>query len=364
MENKTFDLDVITIGGAAWDVFIRTDDSRIISIRERDYDMEYLAFEYGKKVYLDDMLYLPGGGGNNTAVAFARLGLQAAFVGCVGQDEEGRHIMMNLKSEGVRTDYMQRVTGKKTGMSVIINSFEGDRTVFSFRGSNDAICITPQLATDLNRAKWFYLPSINNETHKSMACMFESAKQNNIRIACNPGPSQLKLGLGGLHPLLEITDIIIMNNREAERLTGRQAKHRFVDNVAAADTLRGEPWISDVRDLMKMIAEHGPKTVVITEGLKGSQVYDGKQFYWMPPYPSNTVDTLGAGDAFAATFVAAQIMNKNVVDALKMANANASRVVQEFGAQTGLGKLAQVQEVIDRFPRVQPLIQDAELKFR
>ena len=79
------------------------------------------------------------------------------------------------------------------------------------------------------------------------------------------------------------------------------------------------------------------QVVVITDGGNGAYAYDGKNFYYCPPFPSTVVSTLGAGDAFASTFCATLMRNKtNIGQALIFASINSASVVSKFGATEGL----------------------------
>ncbi|HDS11400.1 MAG TPA: carbohydrate kinase family protein [Candidatus Wirthbacteria bacterium] len=352
-------LDVITFGGITNDIFIKTKAAKVISVKEHDYLTEYLAFDYGGKIYLDGILNSPGGGGNNTAVAFARLGLQVAFAGCIGQDEDGRKLMMNLKKEGVRTDFLQRVVDENTGLSVIINSFEGERTAFSFRGANNKLTKDVLDLSALIDTKWFYIPSLTGSSQYLLPELVNLAQENSIKVGCNPGLAQLKMGLSGLKKILSGIEVLVINKEEAELLTGLRAKHRAVDeSVCPIEIMKGEPWISDVRMIMRQIYESGVKIIVVTEGIKGAQAYDGQNFYWLPVYPYAPIDTLGAGDSFAASFIAGRILNRQIEDCLKIASANASLVVRQFGAQPGLGKWDDVKTVIEENSQIGVLVED------
>jgi len=339
--------DVVTLGGATVDLFIRTPDSRIISVKEALFQQDYLAFEYGKKIYVEDVLYTMGGGGNNTAVAFARLGLSTAFIGAIGQDEEGRKILMALKSEGVRTDFISRVTDQNTGLSLIINSFDGDRTVFSFRGANDKLTAAMINWDQLSEASWLYLPSLSGEAHAILEEVIRFAGDKKIKIACNPGAQQLSLGLDGLSHVIKASDVFVLNKEEAELLTSMRAPHRPIDPALyPVEVMKGEPWISDVREILRTIYAIGPRIVVITDGIKGAHAYDGISYYWMPVYPYAPLDTLGAGDAFAASFVAGRIQGKPIEECLMMAAANGSSVVRKYGAQPGLCTAAEIVQIM------------------
>ncbi len=353
--------DVVSIGGATVDIFIRTSDSRIISIREPKYRTEFLAFDYGHKIYVDDVIYSPGGGGNNTAVAFARLGLLTAFIGCIGQDEEGRRLLMSLKTEGIRTDFITRTSEQNTGLSIVLNSFEGDRTCFSYRGANNSLTRESIDWDELKKTKWLYIPSLSGASHDLLPELVAFAQKHKIQIACNPGNQQLDLGLEGLDFLIKACSILNINKEEAERLTGMRAAHRTVDeSVCHLETMGGEPWVSDVREMLVTLHNRGAQVVVITEGIKGAQVFDGEQFYWMPVYPYKPTDTLGAGDAFAASFVAGMITEKGIKQSLKIAAANSSHVVQKFGAQPGLATMQQIETLINKHSTIQPLAESVD----
>jgi ribokinase len=355
-KTKNTEFDVITIGGATLDLFIKSDESKIISLRESDYQHDYLAYEYGRKIYLDALYYMPGGGGNNTAISFARLGLRTAFIACIGQDEEGRSILKNLKSERVRTDFITRLTGQQTGVSVILNSFEGDRTVFSFRGSNNALSEAMIPWDQLSRSAWLYMPSLSGEADGLIDTLADFTAAHQVRLACNPGTAQLQRGLKGLAKMLNHTDVLILNKKEAELLTGKKARHLTVDeSLCPIEVMHGEPWISNLRDIMAEIHGAGVKQVVVTEGIKGSQAYDGKDFFWMPVYPFAATDTLGAGDAFASAYVAAQAQGRGVETGLKYGAANSALVVQQIGSIPGLGNPRQIEAMIDAHRDIVPV---------
>ena len=88
--------DIITIGSASIDLFIKTEGE----IRKH-HDHLDICYHLGNKLLVKDLIFSTGGGGTNTAVAFSRLGLRTAFIGVVGADDNGEIILRELEKERV-----------------------------------------------------------------------------------------------------------------------------------------------------------------------------------------------------------------------------------------------------------------------
>jgi sugar/nucleoside kinase (ribokinase family) len=106
------------------------------------------------------------------------------------------------------------------------------------------------------------------------------------------------------------------------------------------------------KDLLKKMYDLGPKIVVITDGPEGAYAYDGKDTYFIKPYPDPKppYSRTGAGDAFASTFVSAIILGKTLEEALAWAGVNAMAVVQEVGANIGLLTRPKLEEYLKNAP--------------
>ena len=106
--------------------------------------------------------------------------------------------------------------------------------------------------------------------------------------------------------------------------------------------------LSDAKNLLKKSA----RTFVITLGKKGSLAYDGHEFTHIPANNIKVVDTTGAGDVFAGTFLYAIINGCHYIQAASMANLAASKVVSKFGTrldQTEIDEVnASYNEIISR----------------
>lgn len=380
--------DVVCVGSATQDVFIKSDLSRIIRISDVLSEREYLSYDYGSKVNIDRIDFLTGGGATNTAVAFARLGLKPAFLGKIGRDDDaGKKIIGELEGEGVDTSRAVRSNSQATGYSVILVSYEGDRTALVFRGANNTLDESDVDWGVLDETRWLYMSALSGPSAHMAQAIARRADEKGVKLAFNPGSTQLKTGIRGLGPILKNTDILLVNRQEAETLTRLQGTRHYIDSrlcdlcgkcidackegifqkaadrivVRGVDLCRScgdclkacrsgaviiEPWAYNLFEVFSALAETGVKIVVITDGRAGSQVCDGEHVYYFPSFSVPVVDTLGAGDAFASGFVAGYISSGDISQALKLGTANSSSVVRYFGAKPGLLTLEEVREII------------------
>ncbi|HOS94772.1 MAG TPA: PfkB family carbohydrate kinase [Armatimonadota bacterium] len=379
--------DVITLGGATQDVFVRTDLSKIITTQDVMNSTSLLAFDYPSKVNVDDVWFSSGGGATNTAVSFARFGLRTACVAMVGDDTPAEAIRAELAAEGVDTHLVATAAGAKTGYSVVLNSFQGDRTVLAYRGANSRIGRENIPWDDLSGAAWLYVSSLTGSSGDVLDEAARFAENHGVNLALNPGNTQIRMGMRGLAKILSLVEILFLNKQEAVQLTNVQWTRRValaslcnlcgacvdicpVSLFRIADgrlyigderkcircrecldhcptrAIQMEPWASNLDPILVAIKELGPKIVVITDGGNGAQAYDGETRYIVPPCKAQVVDTLGAGDAFGAAFTAAIIRGHDIPTALLWASANAASVVGQTGAKPGILHLADVEQFI------------------
>jgi len=380
--------DVVCVGSATQDVFIKSDLSKLIRISDVLTEREYLSYDYGAKVNVDHIEFLTGGGGTNTAVSFARLGMSAAFVGKVSKsDDAGAKVISELREEGVDARWAAYSNSQATGFSVILVSYEGDRTALTFRGANDTLDETDFNWSLLGETRWLYMSGLSGRSAQMAQAVARRAAEKNVKIAFNPGSTQLKTRLKGLEPILKVTDVLILNKEEAELVTGLEATRRYVDTkscdlcgkcieacaegifseadgriaVRTPETCRRcgeclkacplealliEPWNFNLFEIFQALFDAGAKAAVVTDGKAGAQCSDGRSVYAFPAYAVPTIDTLGAGDAFGSAFVASYIREGDLGKALELGTANASSVVRYFGAKPGLLTLEEAEDLI------------------
>ncbi|MBI5389578.1 carbohydrate kinase family protein [Candidatus Woesearchaeota archaeon] len=315
--------DVITVGSATVDVFVYTNKTEQIKIIDEQCEHDLIAYPSGEKILINDLHFSTGGGGTNTAVAFARLGLKTGFVGNIGCDENGTKVKSLLHKEKVA--FLGTVSNEKTGYSIILDSREHDRTILTYKESNNHLYYQ-KLPLPKLKTRWFYFSSMMEESYQTLEKLAAFAQSKGIKVAFNPSSYLTKKGLGYAGSLLKKTTVLILNKEEAEMLVGKDRIEKVLAKLRAA----------------------GPALVVITDGKHGAWAHDGKTIYCITPHKVNVVETTGAGDAFASGFLAGYLKKKDVCFALRLGQVNAESVIQHFGAKEILLTYSQAQKAIKK----------------
>lgn len=320
--------DVITVGGAVRDITFYTNKGRLFKTPENVMEQRMLAFEYGAKIPVFDAFFSLGGGALNTANIFSKLNLSTAVIARVGDDEDGRHLSSAMKDKGVITDFIQKDSANRTGLSFIVctSKKEHEHVAFTYRGANTELEIGEKNLAELD-AKWIYLSSLSgNEWSNSLKTLVRFAHEKKIKIAWNPGNAQIQAGKKALEDILPKIDTLILNKDEA------------IEFVLSGMKIgkRNPSFLNKTLYLLHMLNEWGPRVVVITEGAKGaSALYEGKYFK-SKAVRKKVIDTTGVGDAFGATFISGLLENRHdIARSLKLGVTNAAHVLMKIGAQEG-----------------------------
>lgn len=319
--------DVITIGGVSRDVFFMTHEGSVINDLKRH--QKLIAFGYGAKIIPEETEFGYGGGGANTAISFAKIGLHTAAILNVGQEGTGGLVVNELEKTGVSCEHITRDREHHTALSMIVTVDGGEHTMFLYRGSNNFIHVDDWRKV---HAKWFYLASLTGESVELIPEIFSYARAHDIKVAWNPGSEQLAGGYHDLADYLEDTAILVMNRDEAcNLLRSKREKLASVDN----------------KEILAKLSQLTNGIAVMTDGENGSYATDGKKTYHEAAHEAQVVETTGAGDAYGSTFVAAIIKGYGVKHAMKLAAENSANVVSCLGAQDGLMTFRQLSARID-----------------
>ena len=317
------EFDIITIGTVTQDVFLKSPDFHIVKSSDfcdarNDFRTGRAGcFMLGTKLEVPEVAFASGGGGTNTAVGFARQGLKTAVIGRIGEDQAGRMIIEEMKREKVEPLF-QIDKDHSTAYSTILVAGDGERTILEYRGANDFMN-----ARDVEwkkiKSKWVYIDSLAGNLDL-LERILEWARENNAKTAINPGKRLIKFGQK-LHKYLNSIDIFIANEDESAYIAGIEYG------------LEKEP------EIFKRLDEIIKGIVVMTKGPRGVEVSDGRNHYLAGVPDSPIVDRTGAGDSFGSGFVSGFIQTGGDIEyAIQLGTANATSVVQYFGAKKGLLK--------------------------
>ena len=258
-----------------------------------------------------------GGMGANTAVVASNLGLKTGLVSVIGTDAEDYRKYM--ESKGIKL-FLKGVFGDTT-RSMFFKT-NGDQISFFYKGVTEMLDdLDPQKEFDktLTRdVKAVYMARTYLEMQKNVVDLY-----NGRLLIYNPGYGVFKFDKipRTFKSIIKGCDVLILNHHELEHLKsiGFEVKSNM-----------------------------GPRFLLITQGEKGCSVYSAETKVDVGAYPAKVVDTSGAGDAFNAGFITAQLRDYDIYESVKIGNATASFIVEEWGCQTNLPSWSQVLERHDK----------------
>ena len=338
--------DFITIGSATQDVFIQSDVASIVAVSQISKKSEFMSFPYGAKTEIADFSKNLGGGAVNTATNFANLGCKTSTIIKLGNDELNSIIKLTLAKSGI--DIMNIIDSDKhlTGFSIVLVSFQGDRTVLAHRGANAHVSEKEVNFEAIKNSRWVYVSPLSGNSNKILDKIAKFCEENKINLAINAGTTALKKGAKYFSKILTTAQIVVMNKEEASLVTNIQVRPDTKEEKYSKEAIH-----PDVVDMLKSLKNGTDALVVITDGKNGVYCYDGKKVYICPIYPAVVTSTLGAGDAFASTFCAALYRNgADIGKALMYGSVNSASVVSKFGATEGLLTFEEIEERLSSRP--------------
>lgn len=279
----------------------------------------------GETISANDKSSAPGGKGANQAVAAVRSGAQVAFIGMVGEDNEGKFMREALQEDGIDTKFLQNDPRHGTGSAIITLDANGQNDIMVYAGANFGMDESLLKGTDDLFKDCDFLIAQFETPQAVTAAAFKQAKAHGVTTILNPAPAKEILP-----ELLAVTDVVIPNESESEVLTGIA-----VDSEAA---------MLETADYFKA---HGVNNLLITLGSRGVFYCTPHGHGMVPAFKVKAVDTTAAGDTFIGA-LASQLATdlSNVADALVYAQRASSLTVQRMGAMPSIPTEAEVRAAL------------------
>jgi len=286
----------------------------VIGVGALNVDSLYLVDKIanaGDEVAIKSRVDAPGGSSANTMVGLARLDIKTGFLGNIGRDTNGEFILNNFRTENVNVLGIKRAEGT-TGSIVGFVDKKGERALYANPGVNDHLDMDTTAIEYAKNAKFLHFASfVGEKSYDAQLKLMESL--SDIKISFSPGMLYAKKGLKELDLIIENTAILFLNKDEVELLTG---------------------W--DYKRGAEQLLEIGAGVVVVTLGEKGCFITSSDNYHLVKGNKVNTVDTTGAGDAFAAGFLYGVLMGEELEMCGKLGNWVAASCIQNVGARDGL----------------------------
>ena len=269
-----------------------------------------------------------GGDAINQSMTLSRLGHKVAFMGNVGNDDAGKFIQKVLTDQGVDLE------------SLKIREDCITATVVVMVGENDERHMCPSTDASSNRkfdidnvdfgafagvkavsfCSLFCFPNINDDKlteifRKARASGAVTFADNKLNKNCSF--DSFKTAMGYL-------DYLFINQDEAEFYSGMKTPE------GAA----------------KYFMDLGVQHVIVKLGSKGCYITDVTQSHYLSTFDVKLVDSVGAGDNFAAGFISSVLRGKSFYESAVFATATAGMTVASLGSSTGVKNMEQVQEFL------------------
>jgi len=253
----------------------------------------------GETITASSLAMALGGNGANYAVAIARLGGAASLITAVGDDDFGRAFVRLFTEEGVDCSHVRRTKSVLTGIGVPMLLPDGTNGIVAASGA--ALDLSPDdiySAADVIRGADALLVHLELRPETVMAAM-SVARSSRVPVFLDPVPVD-RIG----DAMLDNADVIMPNETEAASLTGAVVES-MEQALLAADRLRLS----------------GANSVVVTLGVAGAAVSAESYRGYLPGLTVDAVDSVGAGDAFAAGLVMSRCHGSDWPSAVHFANA-------------------------------------------
>jgi ribokinase len=270
---------VICAGHVNWDVTLHVDDLPAPDGEARVHERRAAT----------------GGSAANVACGLVGLDVDAGLIGSVGGDTNGTEARHELAAAGVDTTHVRTVADGTTAVKYIAVDDGGEVMVFGVAGANEAFDADALPASAFASADHLHLTGQSPATAARLA---ERAREANLSVSIDPGR---RVDGRDFAPVLAIADVVFLNDREARSVTCD------LDGV-----------------------------VVRKHGSAGAEAATGDDRHTHRGFAAEAVDTTGAGDAFAAGFLAARLDGAGDDEALVVANACGALASETRGARVDL----------------------------
>lgn len=248
----------------------------------------------------------PGGSAANTVVALAKMGFSTGYIGKVGRDENGQFLLKNM--EGV--DVSRILRNDKSGQTIILLDKAKERTIFVLPGCNDELTFEEIDLDYVRQAKFIHLTSFAGEVPTEAQRQLVEAIGRGVKVGFDPGEIHTQKGLVKMVPVIRRSHTVFVTDREIRLLTGL-----------------------DYEEGARELLNYGPETVVSKLGPRGSYILSREEEFHVAPVEATPVDRTGAGDVYAAGYLAGLLKGLSLMQCAMLATKAAAQSITGWGRE-------------------------------
>jgi sulfofructose kinase len=294
---KELSIDVLCVGSATYDLVYSVDRHPLPD----------------EKIRANSFTGCGGGPAANAALTAARLGLQAAFAGYLGNDIFGSTHIEELHQAGVRTELVTRGE-RPSALSVVLVKPDGSRVLVNFRDPGSFLSVS---SVDFPKVDARVVLFDGHEPYISLPLAKTARQRGSITI----------LDAGSVHKgteeLATLVDYLVCSELFSLNFTGEKNEKRALEKLSS----------------------YAPN-VIITVGDRGLFWKNSTASGHLDAYKVKEVDTTGAGDVFHGALAACLARKTGWLESLRFANAAGALCCTKVGARPGIPTKAEVEEFL------------------
>lgn len=312
------EFDVLAIGNAIVDVIASADEAFLAGLSISKGSFRLISMEEADSLYrqMGPGREISGGSAANTVAGVAALGGRAAFVGRVADDQLGRIFAHDIRASGVVFASRPAQGGLPTAQCLILVTPDAQRTMSTYLGCSQELCPEDIDAEAVRAARISYFEGYLWDRPNQQAAIrlaSEIARAAGRKTALTLSDVFCVEGHRGafIDLLSDQIDIVFANENEARALFQTDELESAIEGFAARNVL-----------------------AVVTRSEKGAVVVNGEERIAVPAAKAKQVlDTTGAGDLFAAGFLAGHSQGRPLRECAIMGTIAAAEVIEHFGAR-------------------------------
>jgi len=254
-----------------------------------------------------------GGSAANTVIGLSYFGGKAFYTCKVADDEHGHFYMDDMHSAGVATNIKGVMEEGVTGKCLVMVSDDAERTMNTYLGASETLSEKDLDLEAIKASEYLYIEGYlvtSDIARVAVKKAYVTALENGVKVALTfSDPAMVKYFKDGMKEMVgDGVDLLFCNAEEAMLWTD-------CDNV------------NEAAEKLKRTATN----FCMTLGSEGALLYDGKEYINIAPNKVTAVDTTGAGDLFAGSFLYGITNGMTFQQAGDLASAASSQVVSKFG---------------------------------
>lgn len=292
----------------------------------------FIAQEEGELSDVSGYSMAVAGAEFNVAVGLARLNMPVTYLTRLGEDPFGQKIVRTLQRNGIGSEFVSFSKERSTGFMLKSKVSTGDPKIFYFRKGSAASTLSKEDVDRMDFSGYGFVhltgifPALSESTKEASFYLIKKAREHGLTVSFDPNlRPQLwpdtETMVQTLNEFAALSDYVLPGEAEGELLCGDR----------------------DPRKIGRFYLERGAKAVVTKMGSRGAYLMTEQDQELVPGFSiEKVVDTVGAGDGFAAGILSALMEGKNLYEAVRRANAVGAIQVTSIGDNDGLPSRAQL----------------------